>query len=659
MSSYTNLFTPYTIKGTTFKNRIFASPVTVEGLNNGNAFSETAIVEYGNRARGGFAQVTVTEHYVNFDFAGRGINPIDLVTPAAMENQDVTRRLTQSIKAHGAVASIQFNHVGNVNHPSTCGGRNPIGPSAFVRDDGVVIDEMDEEMMLKAADDFANAAKNARQFGFDMVMIHGGHGWLLSQFVSPLSNRRNDKWGGSLENRARFPMLVLERMRQAVGDDFLIEYRISGDERTKGGLTIEESSEFCKIIETKADIIHVTAGMYHNHIESKSFSSMFEPHGCNVELAAAIKQAVNIPVVSVGGFNDPALMEKVISEGFCDFVAVGRQQIADPYLPLKAMSGAADEISPCLRCSCFNPMPSNPDERILGGKRGVTCTVNPRSYRTLELALAPKPIVKKCVLVIGGGASGLYAAFTAAEQGHDVTLYEKSERLGGHLWFTDHDPHKEDLRKYRDSLITKVYRRGVKVELGVAVTKDYIKSNNPDCVICCIGSEPIVPSIPGIGNAEHALYAYSDYEKLGDRIVIIGGGLVGCEEALYLAEAGKDVILVEMLDSLAKDAYSSHRTALMNKIEGLVKAYTSAVCSKITPDGVWVNLNDGSSEGADERVFIEADNVLYAVGMKARKNEVEELRGDFAYFVEAGDCKRARTVEEAVYDGFNAAMDIL
>ncbi|MGN1290332.1 MAG: FAD-dependent oxidoreductase, partial [Bradyrhizobium sp.] len=486
MQNYPHLLAPLKIKNTTFRNRMFASPVTVKNLNDGDTFSQEAILEYGMRAQGGFAEVTVTETYVDFDYAGRGINPIDLVSPDAMKNRMRVEALTNAIKSHGAVASIQFNHMGNVNHPDTCHGRNPIGPSHMIRPDGVEIDEMDEEMMERVADNFAHACFNAKQFGFDMVMLHGGHGWLLSQFVSPLSNHRTDKWGGSIENRARFPMLVLDRIRKAVGDDFLIEYRLSGDERTPGGLTLGEATEFCKIIQDKVDLLHVTAGLYHSHVESKSFSSMFEKHGCNVDLAAQIKRNVHIPVVSVGGFNDPELMERVIAEGLCDAVAMGRQQIADPYLPYKIISGQVDEINPCLRCSCFNPMPSDPKERSLPGRNSVACTVNPRAYRTMELAMAPKPTHSYDVLVVGGGAAGMYAAFTAAERGHRVTLAEKSDKLGGVLWFADDSADKADLKKFRDSLVTRTYRRGVNVELNCTVTPEYIAQKKPDCVICCV-----------------------------------------------------------------------------------------------------------------------------------------------------------------------------
>ncbi len=367
-----------------------------------------------------------------------------------------------------------------------------MGHPDFIRPDGVKVDEMDEDMIYRVAANYANAVGAAKFFGFDMVMLHGGHGWLLSQFTSPLSNKRTDKWGGSLENRARFALLVLDKVREEVGDDFVIEYRVSGDERVEGGMHLEETVEFCKMIQDKVDMIHVTSGIYHSHVETKAFSSMFDAHGCNVDLAAAIKAAVKVPVVAVGGFNDPALADKVIAQGKCDFVALGRQQFADPAWVNKALTGRADEIQPCLRCSCFNPLASSNDARPV--PKPWTCTVNPWSGRELRMRWAPRPLSSKDVLIIGGGVAGMYAAITAAERGHRVTIAEKEGRLGGVLWFTENDKHKEDLKRYKDSLICRLNRLGVKVEFNTEANSEYIKNKKADAVICAVGAaEPVIP----------------------------------------------------------------------------------------------------------------------------------------------------------------------
>lgn len=651
MTQYPHVFSPMKIKNLTFKNRILAAPVTTNRIAIGGAPTAEGIDAYETRSRGGFAQVTVTETFTDFEFAARHEHGLDLVSPhLTTHHMESITILTEAIKAHGAIASIQLNHVGNVNHPDALGGKNPIGPSAFVRPDGVQVDEMDEDMIYRVADHYANACGQAKALGFDMVMLHGGHGWLLSQFTSPQSNKRTDKWGGSLENRARFAQLVLDKVREEVGEDFVIEYRVSGDERVEGGMKLDETIEFCKIIEEKVDIIHVTSGMYHNHVESKAFSSMFDPHGCNIDLAAAIKANVNVPVVSVGGYNDPALANQYIAEGKCDFVAVGRQQFADPEFVNKALTGRADEISPCLRCSCFNPLASSLEARPV--PKPWSCRVNPWSSRELRMRQQPLPMSKKKVLVVGGGVSGMYAALTAAERGHEVVLAEKERSLGGILWMTEIDDHKYDLKRYKDSLVTRLERSSAKVELGTEVTPDYIKLINPDAVICAVGSELIVPPIPGIEKARPIWDVYRDFDGLGENIVMIGGGLIGSETGFWLGEKGKKVHLIEMLDDVIKDTNDSHRRALLPRMEKYMTWDVNTRCTGITDEGVTVVDTDGN-----ERIIL-CDVAVYAVGLRAKTELVESLKGVVPWFVATGDCVKARTVEEATYEGFMAAMDI-
>jgi 2,4-dienoyl-CoA reductase-like NADH-dependent reductase (Old Yellow Enzyme family) len=359
------MFAPMTIKGVTFKNRVFAAPVTTNRIVDHGYPTPEGIDVYETRARGGFAEVTFTESFIDHEFSGRhehGLNVYEKhMTTMHMES---IMTLTEAIKAHGAVASIQLNHIGAINHPDTIPGhKNPIGPSSFVREDGVQVDGMTVEMMEHVAENYAEAAWNCKALGFQMVMLHGGHGWLLNQFISPRFNHREDEYGGSMENRARFPIMVCQKIRSLCGDDFLIEYRMSGSERLEGGMTLDDGIEFAKIIQDYVDILHVTSGVYHSHVETKAFSSMFDPHGCNLDLAEAIKKNVRIPVVAVGGFNAPEQVEEAIASGKCDIVALCRPQFADPEFVNKTLDGREDEIATCLRCSCFNPLASNPCER--------------------------------------------------------------------------------------------------------------------------------------------------------------------------------------------------------------------------------------------------------------------------------------------------------
>lgn len=652
-ASYPLMFTPMTIKKIRFKNRVLAAPTTTNRIVDHGYPTPEGIDVYETRARGGFAQVTVTESPVDLEFAARHEHGLN-VHAAAMTtmHMESIMTLTEAIKAHGAVASIQINHVGHVNHPDACiEHRNPIGPSAFLREDGVQIDEMDEAMMRRVADHYAETAWNCKALGFDMVMLHGGHGWLLSQFISPLSNHRTDEYGGSIENRAKFPIMVLDRIREVCGEDFLIEYRVSGSERVPGGMELDEMIEFCKLIQDKVDLLHVTAGIYHSHVETKAVSSMFDPHGCNLELSAAIKAAVHIPVVAVGGFNSPEQIEAALEQGKCDFVALGRQHMADPDFVNKAMTGRADEIAPCLRCSCFNPLATNPGQRPI--PELWHCAVNPWYGRELRWRNAPKPKGRRKVLVVGGGVSGMYAALTAAGRGHEVILAEKSHRLGGLLWFTDVDTHKESLRRFRDSLVVRCGRAGVDIRLGTEVTPALIKSLAPDAVICAVGSSPIVPSITGIELAIHALDSYAEAESLGKQIVMIGGGLIGCETGYFYACSGHQVHILEQRPEVAQEANDSHRRALLPRMKQRLTWDCGVVVEEIT--GAGVRYRDARGE---ER-FVPADTVIYACGNRSNLETVESLRGCCPWFVVTGDAKQPRQVKQATYEGFVAAMDIL
>lgn len=653
---YPHMFQPLTIRGVTFKNRVFASPITTNRVVENGYPTPEGIDVYETKARGGFAVVTLTESFIDHEYAWRhehGINTWE--KPMSTIHMESIMTLTEAIKAHGAVASIQLNHVGAMNHPDTIPGhKNPIGPSAMVREDGVQVEEMSVEMMEETAARWAEAAWTCKALGFQMVNLHGGHGWLLNQFISPRFNHRTDEFGGSMENRARFPIMVCRKIREVCGEDFLIEYRMSGSERMEGGMTLDDGIEFAEIIQDYVDLIHVTSGVYQDHVNTKAFSSMFDAHGCNLDLSAAIKQHVHVPVVSVGGFNAPEQIEEAIASGKCDVVAMGRQQFADPEFVNKTLMGHEDQIAPCLRCSCFNPLPSDPGQRVI--PELWHCAVNPWGQRELRWRTAPKPKASRKVVVVGGGVSGMYAALTAAERGHAVTLLEKEEKPGGLLWFTDVDTDKESLKRYRDSLIARCRFTGVEIRTGVEATREMLEEMEPDAVICAVGSHPFVPKIPGVEYAQHALEAYRDIQALqGKRVVIIGGGAIGCESGYFFAsECGAKVQILEMRDEMCKDSNMSQRMALLPRMEkaGMI-LNCSVTTQEITPNGVRYLDADGIEQ------FAAADLVYYCCGNRSNDEIVESLRGVCPWFVVTGDAVRARTVKQAVYEGFCAAMDIL
>lgn len=419
-------------------------------------------------------------------------------------------------------------------------------------------------------------------------------------------------------------------------------------------MTLEDGIEFAKIIQDYVDIIHVTSGVYQDHVNTKAFSSMFDKHGCNLDLAEAIKKVVKVPVTAVGGFNSPEQIEEAIASGKCDFVAMGRQQFADPAFVNKTLMGHEDEIAPCLRCSCFNPLASDPDKRPI--PELWHCAVNPWGQRELRWRNAPRPLASRNVVVVGGGVAGMYAAVTAQERGHKVTLIEKENKLGGLLWFTEVDTDKESLLRYRDSLIARCKRAGVNIMLGTEATRELLESMNPDAVICAVGSHPFVPGIPGVEHAKHALDAYTHIEDLkGKKVVIIGGGAIGCDPGYFFAsECGAKVQILEMRDEMCKDSNMSQRMALLPRMDKAGMILNCSVNTKeITPNGVKYLDADGKEQ------FAEADIVYYCCGNRSNDDVVKSLEGVCPWFVTVGDALRARTVKQATYEGFCAAMDII
>ncbi len=651
-TKFPNLFSPFTVGSLTLKNRVVAAPIYCGNFATLPFLSDVLFQNMSTKAKGGCAQITVGETPVDFEYANREPFP-----PIDYTNYDdpvfhALEKVVDVIKAHGAVATIELSHCGE-SKLQIPGLKPPIGPMSFTRMDGAEVVAMDEALMQSVCDNFVTCAEFMRAIGFDGVMIHAGHGWLLHQFLSARTNRRTDAYGGSLENRARFPRRVIEAVRQAMGKDFLLEVRVSGDERTPGGMDVAETAEFCKLIEDVCDLIHVSVGLYRDPILSGQFSSVFAPHGLNADLAATIKQAVSIPVTVVGGITTPELAEQLIAEGKCDLVALARQLTADPEFANKAQSGQEDDILPCLRCyKCF-PGPLEDNIHDLSTLFG--CSVNPEAFYFDQAVLESKPVSAKKVLVIGGGIGGMEAAVIAAERGHQVTLVEKSDALGGLLKFADTDAYKGDLGKFKDVMARRVVHRKVDVRLNTEFSPADVNRFGADAVIVAVGSRPIEVPIPGIENAMRALDVYTHMDQVGSSVVVVGGGLVGCEVGLHLAKNGRTVTVIELQDKLAPDAYKMHRVGLIHELNQRLTAKTGLRCTSITPQGVTA-VNVAGVEGT-----IAADTVVYALGMEPKANEAQALRSaanDVPTWV-IGDCSAPGKVYDAVHQGFVAAMSIL
>ena len=602
---------------------------------------------YELRAKGGAGSVTVSELVVHPETDASHMLHLDLTTPGCLAAHTF---VADAIRRHGAVPSIEFSHSGQYagtyltdknKKESLC----QWGPSEGTRPDGRPVKALSKEQIADIVKSYGEAAVLAKRAGYEMIMIHAGHGWLINQFLSPYFNHRTDEYGGSLENRIRFAREVVQAVRDAVGPGFPLEVRISGSEFFEGGYGIEDGCKIAQALENLVDMIHVSAGSYQFGFYVTT-PPMFSEHGVNVHLAAEIKKHVSKPVATVGALNDPAHLEQIIAEGKADVVYMGRALLADPFLPNKVMSGKEDTIVRCLRCyTCMAERPTTGTRR---------CAVNPMIGREIEGMEVTPAYKSKKVLVVGAGVAGLKAAITAAQRGHKVVLCEKSDKVGGILKSEQAIPFKYEMYQLGLSFEKQAIEEGVEIRLNTLVTPEYVAAEKPDAVILAVGSTPIVPQLPGIDGDN--VVVVNDYyiqkEKVQDSVVVLGGGLAGCECAVHLGMEGKQVHLVEMRDILAADCNIRHKPILMKQVEKYATSHLGHTGLRITNEGVVCKAPDGNE------VLIPGKTVICAVGQRANRADVDALRFSAPFVREVGDCVRPANITKAVYEGYHAALDI-
>lgn len=642
---YPNLCSPIKIGNVTFRNRMFSAPMGATEITADHCITYRTQGFYELRAKGGAAAVTMSELCVHPKTDGTHMIHAD---PAVSGSLGGLAFAADGIRRHGAIPSIQLSHAGQIARPHLPASGEPVplyGPVDCVLPDGAQVKGLTKMQIEDIVEGYGRTAQFVKRAGFEMVMVHVGHGWLLNQFLSPRFNKREDEYGGSFENRIRIVLGALKSIRDAVGPGFPIEARISGDEFIEGGYHIDEGCRIAHAVEDYVDLIHVSAG-HHELSFHRMFPSMFLEHGCNVRLAAEVKKHVSKPVATLGALSDPKQMEEILASGKADVIYMARQLLADPEFPNKVAAGRGDEAIKCIRCLyCMA------ERRVTQTRR---CSLEPRIGREFEdmnVALAPNP---KKVLVVGGGIGGMKAAFTAASRGHKVILCEKSGELGGLLKCEQGIPFKYEMYELTQSFNKLLIKEGVDIRLNTEVDSAYVEKEGVDALIIAVGSNPIIPPLPGIDGDNVVIVNnyHLEKNKVGDTVAVLGGGLAGSECAIHLAHCGKKVILVEMADKIAQDANALHRPALLNEIE----KYGIDVRTKFK--GEFISSEGLTCSNNNSKVLIPCDTVICAVGQRPCREVVDELRYSAPFVREIGDCVKAANVMFATYQGYHAAMDL-
>jgi 2,4-dienoyl-CoA reductase-like NADH-dependent reductase (Old Yellow Enzyme family)/thioredoxin reductase len=554
------------------------------------------------------------------------------------------KRLVEAIHREGGKIVIQINHAGRQTSSSITG--SPIvAPSAIpcpVRKE--MPKELSHEEIQKIIEAFREAARRAKEAGADGVEIHMAHGYLINQFLSPFSNQRTDDYGGDPDRRMRMAIEVLRTVRNQVGSDFLVLCRLSADEYVEGGLKLEDTKEIAKALERNgADALHISACVaasgYLNH------PPYYAEEGIFVHLAQGIKSVVSIPIIAVGRIRTPELANQILEEKKADLISMGRALIADPDLPLKALEGRTDEILPCISCNrCIQSI----------RKGALQCAVNPETGREgiFKLQKADRP---KKIWIIGGGPAGMKAAEIAARRGHQVTLYEEKEKLGGRFLLASIPPKKQVLKEFIDQLERRLQRLPIKIIIGKPFSPASLRRGKPDGVIIATGAKPFFPPIDGIHEAKAISVedALSSSTPLGEKVLIVGGGGIGAEVADYLSENGKEVTLIEMREGIALDLVG-HLQHFLNKRlrEKGVQILTFTKAIRFEKEGLWVEDPQGTKKLGG------FDSIVIALGSIPNDELVESLKGKVPEVYVIGDASKPREVMEALLEGEEIALKI-
>jgi len=611
-------------------------------IENDGSYSDKTIEHYRLRAAGGPSMIIVEAH---------GVAPEGIVSrhQARIYDDrfiDGLSRIVTVIKAEGSIPAIQIHHAGR-QVPARIIKRKPFAPSTLpcpaIKGD---VEPLTIEGIHKIIRQFGDAAERAIQAGFELIEIHGAHGYLINQFLSRFSNIREDEYGKGIAGRARFAREIIREVRGRVGKDFPISFKISAQEFVPDGLTTEETISILKLIVTEGvDIVQVSAG--NDATPEWICQPMFMKKACLVDSAEKIKAALkDIPIMVVGRINDPLIAEAIISEGKADLVCMGRGLLADPELPRKAQEGRLDDIRICIAC--------NTCMQSIFRKGRIECLVNPSLGREKEMEIHPTSSPKN-IMVIGGGPGGLNVASTLAKRGHNVFLYEKESVLGGQLILGSVSVYKKEMLHLIDFLKKQIKKYNVTCHMKSEVNIDMIKEINPDVVIIATGSIPYKPPVDGINLPIVATVPeiFNGVKTVMKDVIIIGGGATGCEVALELSERGIHVIIVEQLPNIGTQIEAITKKIILEKLrKNSVRILTEHRLSKVSEKGAYVTDKNGN------HVFLKGDKVIIAVGNSPNNSLFEEVKQIKKEVYQIGDCLEVRSAKEAIYEGAYIGISI-